>query len=174
MGAKPPRAGSLNARCRLASGTTFSGPEQLVGVGFRCWVAGYKSGDICCWEVVWNAYARALGPRMAKEALGELAAWVRLIRETARREIQVSPQECPGFCRDECLAIGMVAASQHGVCPAMHACAVALLDSPHVEDVVEQARGFGIVMRLADQVLPPATLVTVGRIEGAERPALWH
>ncbi|MBC8013601.1 MAG: hypothetical protein H7X74_05925, partial [Methyloceanibacter sp.] len=48
-----------------------SGAEWLVGVGFRCWLAGYDTGDIACWENGWNEYARALGTERAKRAVTE-------------------------------------------------------------------------------------------------------
>ena len=48
------------------------GPEHLVGIGFRCWLAGYETGEIACWEQAWTAYAAALGPIDAKRALGDL------------------------------------------------------------------------------------------------------
>lgn len=161
------------ARCPFSPVTALSGPERLVGVGFRCWIAGYRTGDIGCWETAWLAYTNALGPRMAKEALGELGSWVRLIRNAARRDIEIYPSSCRYFCRDECLAVGMVAASQHGVCPAMNACAIALLDTPSVDEVVEGARGFALILRLADQVLSPAAM-EANRLEGGPPPAAWH
>ncbi len=166
--ARPPLA-----RRPFSLDMALSGPERLVGVGFRCWIAGYRTGDIGCWETAWEAYAHALGPNMAKEALGELGSWVRLVRNAARREIEINPASCRYFCRDECLAVGMVAASQHGVCPAMNACAMALLDSVSVDEVVDGARGLALILRLADQVLSPAAM-DANRLEGRPRPATLH
>ena len=39
-----------------------TGAEWLVGVGFRCWLAGYDTGDIACEQLVvaagpWPAWA---------------------------------------------------------------------------------------------------------------------
>ena len=39
-----------------------SGAEWLVGVGFRCWLAGYDTGDIACWENGWNEYTACSAP----------------------------------------------------------------------------------------------------------------
>ncbi len=102
----------------------LSGAEWLVGVGFRCWLAGYDTGDITCWENGWNAYSRALGTERAKRAVTELACWVRAVRASASRKIEYYPVGCPGFCADECMAISLIAASQHHRCPAMRACAL--------------------------------------------------
>lgn len=170
MTRKPLPAGLAARRCPFAA---ECGPERLVGVGFRCWLAGYRTGDIASWETAWTIYARALGPARAKPALSELASWVRLIKTTARREIEVYPTGCPGFCHDECLAVGMVAASQHGACPAMRACAVALLDSFAVDDVIEGATSFGISLRDADQVLSSSLVPLASRPQnGGSLP--WH
>ena len=62
-----------------------AGAEWLVGVGFRCWLAGYDTGDIACWETGWNAYARVLGAERAKRAVTELACWVRAVQASASR-----------------------------------------------------------------------------------------
>ena len=43
--------------------------ERLIGLGFRYWVAGYKSGDIDRWEDAWCIYAQALGPNAARTAV---------------------------------------------------------------------------------------------------------
>lgn len=66
--------------CPRTPAPASSGAEWLVGVGFRCWLAGYDTGDIACWETGWNAYARVLGTERAKRAVTELACWVRAVR----------------------------------------------------------------------------------------------
>jgi hypothetical protein len=145
-----------------------SGAEWLVGVGFRCWLAGYDTGDIACWENGWNEYARALGTERAKRAVTELACWVRAVRATASRKIEYSPFGCPGFCADECMAISLIAASQHHRCPAMRACALALTGSDLVEPVIDAANAFADVLQEADQRLSPEAVAALmaGRREG--------
>ena len=66
--------------------------------GFRCWLAGYDTGDIACWETGWNAYSRVLGTERAKRAVTELACWVRAVRASASRKIEYYPFGCAGFC----------------------------------------------------------------------------
>ena len=136
----------------------FSEPERLVGLGFRAWVAGYQTGDISCWEEAWAIYSNALGPQEARPALTDLACWVRAIRSGSCRRIEVYPGQCGGFCRDECMAIAMVAASQHKACPAMRACAWALLESSAIDDVVEGAECLGARLRSCDKILSPASI----------------
>ena len=130
-----------------------SGAEWLVGVGFRCWLAGYDTGDISCWERGWNAYSVALGPSHAKRAVTELACWVRAVRASASRRIEYYPFDCAGFCVDECMAISLIAASQHHRCPAMRACALALTGSDLVEPVIDAANAFADVLQDANQRL---------------------
>ena len=130
-----------------------SGAEWLVGVGFRCWLAGYDTGDIACWENGWNEYNRLLGPSRAKRAVTELACWVRTLRSTASRKIEYYPFGRPGFCPDECMAISLIAASQHHRCPAMRACALALTGSELVEPVIDAANAFADALQDADQRL---------------------
>jgi hypothetical protein len=138
-----------------------SGAEWLVGMGFRCWLAGYDMGDIACWENGWNAYSRALGPERAKRAVTELACWVRAVRANASRKIEYYPVGCPGFCADECMAISLIAASQHHRCPAMRACALALTGSDLVEPVIDAANAFADALEEADQRLSPEAVAAL-------------
>ena len=143
-----------------------SGAEWLVGVGFRCWLAGYDTGDIACWENGWNEYNRLLGTERAKRAVTELACWVRAVRASASRRIEYSPFDCAGFCADECMAISLIAASQHHRCPAMRACALALTGSELVEPVIDAANAFADVLQDANQRLSQdavAALMADGR-----------
>jgi len=132
-------------------------PERLVGVGFRCWLQGFQTSDIGCWEVAWDEFSRAVGPQAAKPLMTELACWVRAVQDSAERRIEVFPAQCRRFCRDECLAISMVAACQHSTCPAFRACAVALLGCDEVEEAIEGADSFARCLRDAGQVLSPGT-----------------
>jgi len=135
--------------------TRLSEPERLVGLGFRAWLNGYLTGDIACWEEAWAIYSNALGPQQARPVLTDLACWVRAIRQASCRTIQVYPARCSAFCRDECMAIAMVAASQHGACPALRACAWALLESSAIDEVVEGAECLGASLRNCDRILSP-------------------
>ncbi len=130
-----------------------SGAEWLVGVGFRCWLAGYDTGDIGCWENGWNEYNRILGPSRAKRAVTELACWVRTVRSSASRKIEYHPFGRSGFCADECMAISLIAASQHHRCPAMQACALALTGSELVDPVIEAANAFADALHESEQHL---------------------
>lgn len=136
----------------------FPAAERLVGVGFRCWLQGFQTSDIGCWELAWEGFSRAVGPRAAKPLMTELAGWVRAVQDLAERRIEVYPAHCRRFCRDECLAISMVAACQHSTCPAFRACAVALLGCNDVDDAIEGAEGFAARLKEAGQLLSPGTV----------------
>lgn len=155
------KIGKPGARVGQGHRQTLSGAEWLVGVGFRCWLAGYDTGDIACWETGWNAYARVLGTERAKRAVTELACWVRAVRASASRKIEYYPYGCAGFCRDECMAISLIAASQHHRCPAMRACALALTGSSLVEPVIDAANAFADALQEADQLLSPETVAAL-------------
>jgi hypothetical protein len=164
MGLHKTIAGNAWASVR---GSPSSGAEWLVGVGFRCWLGGYDTGDIAYWENGWNTYQRTLGAERARRAVTELACWVRAVRASASRKIEYSPFGCPGFCADECLAISLIAASQHHRCPAMRACALALTGSELVDPVLDAANGFADALHEADQHLSPEAVASMaGRPKG--------
>ncbi len=133
--------------------------ELLVGYGFRGWVSGYQSGDVACWERVWRLYSNILGPTSARAVVGSLASWVRSVNSAARRDVEVSPLEACQFCRDECLAISMIAASQHQTCPAMRACAFALIDNALLDEVLHHADSYALLLRSQDRVVSPNWIV---------------
>jgi hypothetical protein len=151
-------AGKLHARPQ-----NLSGAEWLVGVGFRCWLAGYDTGNIACWETGWNAYANALGTERAKRAVTELACWVKAVRASASRKIEYYPFGCTLFCADECMAMSLIAASQHHRCPAMRACAFALTGSSLVEPVIDAANAFADALQEADQHLSPEAVAALAK-----------
>lgn len=147
-------------------------PERLVGLGFRCWIAGYETQDINCWETGWNTFATELGPTHAKAAITELSCWVRMVHIKASRPINTYPFGCKGFCRDECMAISMIAAGQHSACPAMRACAFALLNTSDIDGVVDAATNFAETLKEAGHILSgqsicDAGVLTVGGTEHA-------
>lgn len=157
-------SGSL--RCPLASMTLHRLPEQLVGIGFRHWMAGYESGDIARWERAWTLYREVLGCDDAHHLVGRLSLWVRAVRHGSSRRIETLEGSCRGFCRDECLAISLIAACQHDACPALHACAAALLGCPGLDEVLESARGFSAALARSQQVLSPASIGCADHIAG--------
>jgi hypothetical protein len=120
--------------------------ERLVGLGFRCWLSGYQSGTIRSWETCWAHYCRELGSRNARAAMTDLSSWVDSVRCHAKRDIELCPFECASFGNDERLAISLIAASAQDGCPALRACAAALLGTDRVEPVLKTAAHFAITL----------------------------
>lgn len=141
-------------------------PELIVGYGFRGWIAGYQSGDIGCWEEVWKLYADVLGPPRARAAVGGLSEWAKSVAVASRHPISVLPLGARGFCRDESLAISMIAACQHNTCPAMRACAFALMETSLVDEVLHHAGTFALTLRSVDAVVSPAWIVNANAFVG--------
>ena len=140
--------------------------DRLVGLGFRLWLSGFRTGDIGYWERAWSTYSHSMGATAAKSAVRDLACWVRAIKQHSQRDLQTATADCSGFCRDECVAIAMISACQHHACPAMRACAFALIGCSMIDEVVGVAENFASTLQGADQVLSPAlaqatTLVTL-------------
>jgi len=124
-------------------------PERLVLTGLRCWLAGYETGDIGCWELAWNTWSSELGTQGARQAVGELASWVRVLMRGCGRRLQCHPHACPGLCRDECFALGIVAACQHDDRAAARAAAFCLVGetrAPFLDDVVTASDEFAEVL----------------------------
>jgi hypothetical protein len=145
--------------CEFSFAPCLPGPERLVALGFRYWMLGRETGEIGCWERAFNLYQGHFGVAGARVALTQLSHWVAAVDNAARRDIEVSPAACPSFCRDECLAVSMIAACQHQTCPAMRACAFALAESVRLEHVMATARSLADAMLGLDQVLAAGSSV---------------
>ncbi|MBK1871166.1 hypothetical protein [Taklimakanibacter albus] len=106
-------------------------PERLVVTGLRCCMAGYAYGDIECWETAWRSYSMELGTDDARKLMGELQYWVRTLRAHSTRPLSVFPHGCGHVCRDECMALSLIAALQDHDQPA------ALLAARHLSGAHE-------------------------------------
>lgn len=152
----------------------MSPAARLVGVGFRLWLSGRNSADVSCWDNAWQLYAGQLGEKAAQVAVTELSSWVHTVARCAAREIEVNPDTCPGFCKDECLAIAMIAACQHKTCPAMRVCAFALIENPSVQAVVDQSERFAMTLVAVDQVLSPNYIVNAAALSDPPKASYVH
>lgn len=141
------KEGATAGSARFSYVPSLSGADRLVALGFRHWVAGYQTSDIACWEQAWRLFEGEIGADAARRVVGDLSCWVRAITSASRREIEVFPGPCRGFCRDECVAVSLVASMQHGVCPAMQACTKALLENGECEDVMGQSCALAETLR---------------------------
>jgi len=143
------------------------GPERLVGLGFRYWMLGRQTGDIAAWERCWNLYCGVFGVCGARLAVGALSSWVGAVGGASRRGIEVAPFASRDFCRDECIAVSMIAACQHNTCPALRACAFALVETSLIDHVVGEAQTFADTMGGLDQRLSSGSIVAVPLLDGA-------
>lgn len=129
-------------------------PERLVGFGFRSWMHGYKSRNFECWLSSWSQFNKVLPPEAARETVSDLAFWVQNIQQLTRRDIRVSELDDEDFNDDERLAITMIAASQEMACPAISACAFALLGDCDAEPVITASNKFASQLLANNLSLP--------------------
>lgn len=128
---------------------------QMVGRSFRCGMHARREATAASWSYAWQEMANIAGADHADKLIVALGAFVESVDAAAARRIEVLPKSCPGLCRDECLAVSAIAASQLGECPAMKACLFALIDSAQLEGTIRSAVSFSAALRDAGQDLPP-------------------
>lgn len=112
-------------------------PEHLVGLGFRCAMTclrpanNFASPQACVGSQACAILKAAIKAHCLPAKLNtEFTAWALAVEASADRQIQLSPLDHQAFSPDESLAIALVAACQHAHCPALTACASALLGTP--------------------------------------------
>ncbi len=94
------------------------------------------------------------GAQAADRLSKSLGGFVASVEAAAARKIEVLPKGCPGLCRDECLAVSIIAASQRGVCPALRACIFALIENGEIEPCVRSAAEFSHALSETGYTLP--------------------
>jgi hypothetical protein len=86
--------------------------ENLLFSVYRCWMAGYATGDVACWDIAWEALIKEMPEENAKPLFGEFHHFTRTLRANASGAIGWRPAACRALCRDECLILAMVDAAQ--------------------------------------------------------------
>jgi len=144
---------------------------DILGFGFRGWLTGLRNQDIRAWQAVWSRYVGVMGTVQARVALTELECWTRCIHRSSCRTIELECLNCPHLSRDERLAVSVVAAAQHGTCPAMRACAFSLMETSQIDPMIERAERVANVLIATDHVLAPWTVANAfeagSEIDGA-------
>jgi hypothetical protein len=128
---------------------------QMVGRSFRCGMLARREASGLSWSYAWQELAGVAGPASADDLVTALGHFVESVDRAAIRRIEVLPKGCPGLCRDECLAVSIVAAAQYGACPALKACVYALIQCGNVDGCIAAAGNFSTALQEAGQSLPP-------------------
>ena len=141
--------------------------ERLVVRGFRCWLAGYQTGDIQCWEAAWTEFSNTLGADHARASLTELQLWVMTLRDVAIRDLKCFPFCCPHVCKDECMALSLVSAYQRQDYRTARAAAhylSGLNNGPELTVLTDAGGSFAAALSDIGQILVPVDLGLVERI----------
>ena len=144
----------------MAAFHEIDGKGRLVGEGFRCWLAGYHTGDIASWEIAFESYSAELGATGARQAIGDLGFWCRTLWHCRARQIEVFPPNCRLYCHDECLAIAMIGSLQYQRGDIARRCAAVLLGVETAPDtVIDMASMFAAGLDRLGVVLPKKVAV---------------
>lgn len=149
-------------------------PERLVVDGYRYWMAGYETGGIRPWELAWTLYVNELGPRDGGAALSALAQWIQALRTSSLEPRQFFPFQCRRLCRDECLAVSLIAAIQNGEVPCVDFCLDQIAQTGTRKEVRDAADGLAASLCDFGQVLMPVPLTVVEDIAARPKRGQFH
>jgi len=148
-------------------------PEKLVLEGYRHWWAGYETGSIEPWELVWNLYAVALGTCDARRALPVLSNYVRTLKRCAACPLRSFPFHSRHLCTEECLTMGLVAGLQHGD-EAAELCLRELACPIRCNEVEDAANDLAQTLTELQQVMLPIPATVIEDVLRRARPATVH
>jgi hypothetical protein len=130
-------------------------PERLVLEGYRRWLAGFESGSVLPWEMTQTLYEELLGAAEGRRVVAELSHFVRTLRRCAACPLNSFPFNAHHVCRDECLALGLIAALQHSDRDAAATCLSAMACPALLASVAEAAASFADALAAARHYLLP-------------------
>lgn len=156
-------AASRSRRLSLQRQHLHSPADIFVGKGFRFWLTGLRTGELVHWERAFLLAEEKIERDAARNISRDFSQWVRLLSECSRRDLRVLPPNSRCFCRDECVAMAVIAAHQHKACPAIQACAMTLLECEPSSDVVALSESLADQLSAADQVLSSSAMTHVVR-----------
>lgn len=128
--------------------------ETLLFTQYRCWMAGYSTRDITCWEIAWTALESTMGVGAARRLFGEFHGFVRAILETTRRDIGWRPAACRCLCPDEAVVLALLRASQQQRTGAELGFASDLLGHADCAALLAASRSLGRSLADHDLILP--------------------
>lgn len=143
-------------------------PERLVIEGYRHWMAGYETGSIEPWAIAWRYYMHELGDADGRRAVSDLSAFVLTLRGCAGCPLRIFPSGARRLCREECLAVGLVAACQHGDADLRGCCIAGLSGCARSSEIGEAAGRYAATLMELGQALLPVAPGTLGDL--ATRP----
>jgi len=130
--------------------------EVFLLVAFRCWLAGYETGDVACWELAWQGVCRTVQLTDAKRIVAELAQFTRVFRKGLGCRFVYLPYCCSRVTADERLAIQFIACAQLGeLTRAVELARKLSADNDHI-DLVNAACDLGAVLKQAELLLTNA------------------
>jgi hypothetical protein len=148
--------------CGLDAGCYFERPpERLVLEGYRRWLAGFETGSVVPWEMTQTLYDELLGPAQGRHVVAELSHFVRTLRRCAACPLKSFPFNAHNVCRDECLALGLIAALQHDDEGAAQTCLSAIACPALSANVAEAAATYADALAGARHYLLPIPLSAI-------------
>lgn len=132
--------------------------ERLVVEGVRRLMAGYATGDVCCWELAFALYAGELGPGPARKPSSELVHYARALNAHGTRRLCLFPYDCPKLCQDECLVAALIAAAQMGDEETLQAVGASLVSAEGLGDTLFAASEYAAALKDCGLTLEPVEL----------------
>ena len=130
--------------------------ERLVISGYRNMMAAYELCDGDCWEEIWRSFTHELGSQAARRTVGEVQYWARTLRANSERPLAFYPNRSLQLCKDECMALSLVAAAQAGDSDAgCHAAGMLIgtEEGSRVHEVWQASSHLAAALRCSGQVM---------------------
>ena len=119
-------------------------------LAFRCWLAGYETGDVACWELAWQRVSRTVPLADAKRIVAEVAQFTRVFRKTLACRFVYLPYCCARVTTDEHLAVRFIACAQVGEMSRAAELAGKLSANDNPIELVNAACDLGAVLKQAE------------------------
>ena len=144
--------------------------EQFIVWSFRRWILGLKQNTGDHWNLVWDEFARQLGPMDARNALSGFAGLVKAMQCNARRRICYHQPCCPYLGADEVSVVCFVSACQNRQHRLAQSLAEWLVKADGTGDMLESGCRLAEGMRRHGLLLPERCGGTTPPLQEMDRP----
>jgi hypothetical protein len=136
--------------------------ERLFFGQYRLWMAAHSSRDPLYLDYAFKALLNFVACDAAKELFCEFSWFTGTLTEQTRRPIGWRLSRCRCLCRDEFLALCLVAASQRNDLAGQHAAASGLLGTEYVTPLLTASGSLAQALEFRGFILAPVERMTAG------------
>ncbi|MEM7461643.1 MAG: hypothetical protein AAF362_03085 [Pseudomonadota bacterium] len=148
-------------------------PEAIVIGGYRNWLAGAFSREAHYWRRAFEIHVEILGNQSGKSAFEAMSALINQISVDTIIPLQFHNPDVDMLCRDECLLLAFISATQHGNETAQYLCTKLICDPSKSYEITAKAETYASILKDGGCLLAPVSIKAIRKLSEQSGDALY-